>query len=478
MSKLVLDHMKNGFLILFVATGLVAGCQSKPNERGTKATAKALNAPAKALNAPARVYYPRLDKNKCLRVLFPDYKLDSVYTVHSYQNPLAGPDEEHVTVVEEATGKLDTSWYWIPKSPVEIAARYQNRLAPSNVFQPGHLDERIENRNGRYWIKYSLGSYVANDSIIALLYYAENIITDSNRGWTGAAVFKKAPQGWFLAGNDYNFYNRFSPDMKVVGLADVKAVNGKPSLLFIGESYSNKAALKRALLLTDYQLAVNAMPDGQRFEVEGGTYQRVSDNGGYVSGGRLTIHGQGISAIVASMLGVDSCKLKLTLNTEGEVVKLRFIEATGGLRQQETELLIGKVEEASVPVRFAPQDAATYEPRFRVVDLWKNSFRKTATFYTGTQLHAYAEGSLKDSSAIRGQGTRKLEERREVAREVAREADAFNRNLDQHLRERQAQQQQDQAVSEIIRKAGLCQYCSGRGGNCLQCGGTGRVQKL
>ena len=447
--------MKSKMVVLGMSVIFSFGCSSQSNKQEVKHVTATSNLP---------VVYKSLTINQCARIIFPDYKVDSVYTETAFHDPLH-PEEES-TWEEHATGAVDTSWYWIPKSPEEIKARYLGDLNESSINPESHLDPRVKDTAGKNWVKYVIKDAYRDNSVIALVYSVYNATVNGSREGNGIAIFVKGAKGWALQKNDFVAYKYVDSNERVVSVSKVK-VGTDSRFLFVSESdVGGKLPLNRHLYLTDYNLINQPIASSQFFEVEGGKY--IQRPGRYFTGGGLhNIYNAGVEHIILSLLDVDSCKLKLVLNSQGKATKFRFFS----LSQPNQELLSGEVIEIQTLDTNVTSGAKSYKQDLCLVGLWKNFYRKKVAFFTGVQMHTYAEGALTDSLNVLARGTQKLNERREIA---AEEASARHEN-DKFFDRMKAQQDQNRAVDEVIRKAGLCSYCSGKG--CLQCGGTGKLQR-
>ena len=448
--------MKNQYLCL-IALAIISSCSNHP-EKVPSATVPVNTLAAKPASL-ARTYYPRLDINQCMTVLFKDFDADSARSMVRTSR-IDAPADEPREYEEQTTGRIDTTWFWKPAKEEEIRQRYQG-VNPARFS--GH---RVE---------YGITDYCRLDSVIALLYYVGNDPYPSNIG-EGLAIFRKNRKGWFLSQNDYNFYRHVAPGKSIKRFEDAGQVNGQPALLFLCESQDRYAPLSRQLLLVNYNLSLLTPPATARLEVKS---HSAMVNEAFVqnAGQSMSVNQFATEAIATNReLGPDY-SVRFVLNRDGEVVGLNYysIAATEkGAAATPRLLLSGSIIENSDRFREGTEGQYAYAPGYRLVGMWKDYAGGRSAFFTGTQFHTYAEGSLADSSKVRATGLEKLVARQRINQAEANDAAEFNRNANQEFQRMRAEQVQNQAVDKVIRDLGLCSYCSGKG--CLQCNNTGRMR--
>ena len=430
-----------------------SACTSNPD---THSSATASNNSQNTETKPLKeVFYERLDANKCMNILFKDFETDSARVFINYHGPIPtdddmnGPIEESKELEEQATGDIDTTWFWKPSNVEAISQRYKNGLDVSKLTK-----QRVE---------YLINDYCATKSAISLLYYISNT-TSTNFSGYGLAIFRKSNKGWFLSKNDFNFYEKIPLGMDIKRFEDAGTVNGTPAFLFVCESTNVHAPLSRQLFLTSYDLSPITPSANALFEIN--EESNVASTTKMQNAGLTLSVDRSAKQIIADSMAIGSDYLvKYQLNYRGDVVALKYYARSSTTSKPGLQLLLnGSIIENSAPFREGKQGPKSYAPSYRIVGLWKNYVTNKSLFFTGTRFHAYAQGSLDDSVSVKAAGQEKLLARQKINEENARDAEAFNRNSERVFQSVRTAQMRDQTEREL----GLCTYCHGKG--CLQCG--------
>ena len=362
--------------------------------------------------------------------------------------------------IEDIRGNadIDTFWLWTPKKNDEISDRYRRILDATQV------NDSITPKRVRYNVVRSFQA----DSLAGFLYSVRNSnrsedIYDDKQHFVGLAVFRKNKNGWYLKKNDYQFFENIKKDNSVISLSYAGVIDGQPAALMISDNkLSSSAISSRQLLLvqedgTLINLHPSALPPPNYvFEVD-------SDDGEGTEFGCAERNAVGEKIFnLTSYSRHDFFKSYSLINSQGNVVGFRYYKKNS--IGKDGLILEGKVIER---VYSRP----TLGIHYAMNDLWKNYYSDSCFYFSGKVFQTYAKGKLADSTVVKRDGVEKWYAQTQSGHEgTNRRGNDFD-----PLLEMKAQQDASRAVDNLVREQGLCSYCAGKG--CLQCGGTGRLQK-
>lgn len=310
-------------------------------------------------------------------------------------------------------------------------------------------------------------SYFTTDSLVFLSYGGQ--IHYPVRGYCcenfivgyGAAVFRKNNNGWYLSNNKFNLF---------------PIRNGKYDYPdFFGEGALKNGSPTVAVLFGNEHYTV----DRKIFAFDANLRQFMPDNSYTFSG--LIITG-GESDVRTPMAGITydgnifGEKNKITgynpyaiYSSEGYIKKIKWVP----------QFLIDTVYNKGINTKACIEGEvrrtfSSYYYEYAPDNLWKDFINNKCYFFSVERKKFLAKGNLSDSTIVKSKGY-------VVANSIYKQSSPTNgghiANSDfDPLLEMSTQLNKARAIQDLNNKIGICNYCNGNG--CLQCGNTGRVQKM
>lgn len=485
--------MKLSVLICSICCCFIAGCSVKPAD-----------IPADTMvggGSLSKAYFDKIDENKCLSVIFPEFRIDSIEGLNASGD-----------CCEFIKGKVDTIWCSSFGKFSELVSNFDAGVDTLG-FNPNTLNEGVIVKKGlnqkkifSYFVDYKVNQYVGSNKFKVLVYSVRNLNIKNYPNAVGVAVFECTPKGWTIIANKPDFYKRVAMNHNLLSVSFTDSNNKKPLLVFLTETVDKQFSPERALLVTDALLVNQSTTPSENLEFYGGKWK---DNGGNnlsrydnKNTGRdflnesIGIYGPGDSfsgyadAAMKELFGptndeesrVDSCYVSYSINSHSK----QIVGLLARTHNNKKPLLVGRIVEVKTPA-----NSKGIELYYKPSGLWKNYLQNKIYYFGAIPTFCFTvlgSGNIKDSVSIINfadvrakETTARLEAERVAASAAYAERTAIDaeqasarKQRDEYFGRMRDQQYQDRAVDEIIRKAGLCSFCSGRG--CLQCADTGRRQ--